>query len=101
MTAFLSAPDRPRAVFCWSDMDAVPLVNRAYELGIRVPEDLAIIGYDNSPIAALPLIDLSSVDQDGPRMGRVAAEILLGRIKGRHTPEHILIEPTLVVRGSS
>lgn len=101
MTAFLTAPDRPRAVFCWSDLDAVPLVNYAHELGIRVPDDLAIIGYDNNPIAALPLIDLSSIDQDGPRMGRVAAEILLGRIKGRRTPEHILIEPTLVLRGSS
>lgn len=98
--AVLENPDRPRAIFCWSDLDAVPLICDAYRLGIRVPEDLAIIGYDNSPVAALPMVDLSSVDQDGPRLGRLAAEALLSRIKGRQSPEHILISPRLVCRGS-
>lgn len=98
--ALLQSQDRPHAIFCWSDLDAVPLISEAYRLGIRVPEDLAIIGYDNSPVAALPMVDLSSVDQDGPRLGRLAAEALLSRIKGRQSPEHILIDPRLVCRGS-
>lgn len=100
MTAFLTAPDRPRAVFCWSDLDAIPLVNYAFQLGVRVPEDLAIVGYDNNPVAALPLIDLTSMDQDGHRLGQLAAEAILSRINGRKVAEHILIEPKLVVRGS-
>ena len=49
---------------------------------------------------ALPMIDLASVDQDGRRMGRVAAEALLTRIGGRRVAEHILIEPKLIPRGS-
>ena len=100
LRAYLTAPDRPRAIFCWSDLDAVPLRNIAWQLGIRVPEDLALVGYDNNPVAALPMIDLASVDQDGRRMGRVAAESLLARIGGRRVAEHILIEPRLIRRGS-
>lgn len=100
LRSYLTAPDRPRAIFCWSDLDAVPLRNMAWQLGIRVPEDLALVGYDNNPVAALPLIDLASVDQDGRRMGRVAAEALLTRIGGRQVAEHILIEPKLIPRGS-
>lgn len=100
LRALLAAPDRPRAVFCWSDLDAVPLLNLAHQMGIRVPEDLAIVGYDNSPVAALPLISLASVDQDGRRMGRMAAQALLSRIGGRAVAEHRLITPRLVGRGS-
>lgn len=97
---YLTAPDRPRAIFCWSDLDAVPVRNMAWQLGIRVPEDLALVGYDNNPVVALPIIDLASVDQDGRRMGRMAAEALLTRIGGRTAAEHILIEPKLIRRGS-
>jgi LacI family transcriptional regulator len=98
--ALLESRDRPRAVFCWSDLDAIPLVSEAHRLGIRVPEDLAVIGYDNSPMAALSMVDLSSVDQDGPRLGKLAADALFSRIKGRRTPEHIIIEPRFIRRGS-
>jgi len=56
LRAMLAAPDRPRAVFCWSDLDAVPLLNLAHQMGIRVPEDLAIVGYDDSPVAEHRLI---------------------------------------------
>ncbi|MCX7646668.1 MAG: LacI family transcriptional regulator [Rhodobacteraceae bacterium] len=96
----LAMPDRPRAIFCWSDLDAVPLRNLAWQMGLRVPEDLAIIGYDNNPVAALPMIGLASIDQDGPRMGRLAAEALLSRIAGRRQAEHVLVPPSLVLRGS-
>ncbi|GAA3084014.1 LacI family DNA-binding transcriptional regulator [Rhizobium viscosum] len=98
---FLSLRDRPRAVFVWSDLDAVPLINAARMSGIRVPEDLAIIGYDNSPMAAMPLVGLTSVDQNAAELGRTAAEILLGRIDGREEARHLLIEPHVELRGST
>lgn len=96
----LSAQDRPRAVFCWSDLDAIPIVSEAFRLGIRVPDDLAVVGYDNSPMAALSMVDLASVDQDGPRLGKLAAEALFSRMGGRKVAEHVMIEPRLVKRGS-
>jgi LacI family transcriptional regulator len=96
----LTSPDRPRAVFCWSDLDAIPLLGAAFRLGIRVPLDLAIVGYDNSPVAALPMVALSSVDQDGPHLGRLSAEALFSRMNGRKVAEHIQIEPRLIKRGS-
>ncbi|MEK1900187.1 MAG: LacI family DNA-binding transcriptional regulator [Rhizobium sp.] len=98
---FLALEDRPRAVFVWSDLDAVPLINAARMSGIRVPEDLAIIGYDNSPMAAIPLVGLTSVDQNAAALGRTAAETLLGRIDGREEARHLLIEPHVEMRGST
>lgn len=100
MAAMLAAPDRPRAMFVWSDLDAVQMLNMARQMGLRVPEDLALIGYDNSSVAALPLIDLASMDQDGARLGKIAAEALLTRIGGRQVTEHRMIPPTLVRRAS-
>ena len=65
-----------------------------------MPQDLAVVGYDNSPVAALPLINLASVDQAGVRLGELSAEVLLSRVNGRRVAEHVLIEPSLVLRGS-
>ncbi len=97
----LTAPDRPRAIFCWSDLDAIPLLSEAHRLGVKVPQDLALIGYDNSPMVHFSMVNLTSVDQDGPRLGKLAAEALFSRIGGRSAPEHILIEPALIQRSSS
>lgn len=97
---WLASPERPRAVFCWSDLHAVPLVNMAVGMGIAVPEMLAVAGYDNSRVAALPLIDVASVDQDGVRIGAGAAELLLSRIGGRTAAVHRLVTPRFVARGS-
>jgi LacI family transcriptional regulator len=96
----LRRPNRPRALFIWSDLDGVPLLNLARQFGLRVPEDLALIAYDNSPVAALPLIDLASIDQEGKRLGQIATEALLSRIGGRNVAEHVLITPHLVARSS-
>lgn len=96
----LTRPDRPRAIFCWSDLDAITVLTMAGEMGVRVPEDLAIVGYDNSSVAALGLVNLASIDQSGRELGQAAAHALLTRIEGRHQPEHILQAPSLVRRRS-
>jgi len=100
LAAFLARPDRPRAVVCWSDLDAIPLRGLAAMAGLRVPEDLALVDYDNSPMAGFPLVDLASIDQSGPEIGRQAAQALLDRLGGRSEPRHFLVEPRLVVRSS-
>ncbi len=98
---WLTAADRPEAVFCWSDLSAVPLLGMASERGLRVPDDLAVVGYDNSRVAALPQLSLSSVDQSGQELGARAAEVLLERVTGRRDPRHLLLEPRLIWRSSA
>lgn len=75
-------------MFVWSDLDAVPLINIARMRDIGVPSDLAIIGYDNSPVSALPLVGLTSVDQNPVQLARTATQMLLERIDdGRREPD--------------
>jgi LacI family transcriptional regulator len=100
LARWLAAPDRPEAVFCWSDLTAVPLLAMASERGLRVPGDLAVVGFDNSSVAALPQISLSSIDQSGIDLGTKAAEVLLERITARRDPRHLLLEPHLIQRSS-
>ena len=84
------------AVFCWSDLHGVPLLNVAMERGIRVPDDLAIIGFDDSPVVRLPIVGLSSISQNAKQLGATAAQILLERMNGKKEASHILIEPRLI-----
>jgi LacI family transcriptional regulator len=100
LTKLLSSSNRPRAMFVWSDLDAIVLLGVCQSLDIKVPEDLAVIGYDNSPPAAIPLIGLSSVDQNPLELGEAAADLLLSRIGGRRKTDHALIKPKVVVRKS-
>lgn len=100
LSRVLAAEALPSAIFCWSDIHAIPLINLARPMGLDVPGRLAIVGYDNSPVAALPLIGLSSVDQNAGTLGETAGEQLLSRIEGRSEAEHMLLEPALVRRAS-
>ncbi|MFP5075855.1 LacI family DNA-binding transcriptional regulator [Rhizobium sp. YIM 134829] len=100
LRAFLMRSDRPRAVFCWSDLDAITLLSECADLGIAVPDDLAVIGYDNSPPAGWGLVNLASIDQTGRNLGRTAVHTLLSRIEGRTTPIHLQEQPILVERRS-
>ena len=74
----------------------------AKEMGLRVPEDLSIVGYDNTHLAALNQISLTSVDQPRRAMGRSAAALLSDRISGPGKPSRLReVSPSLVVRTSS
>jgi DNA-binding LacI/PurR family transcriptional regulator len=97
----LSAEARPEAIFCWTDSCAFEVMSAALELGLRVPDDLAVIGYDNSPLCDLAQNNLTSIDQSGRQLGMEAARLLLERIEGRRNPEFILLEPNVVERNST
>jgi LacI family transcriptional regulator len=62
---------------------------------------VSIAGYDNSTIAGHPLVDLTSVDQDGFAMGRLAMEMLMERIGGRTESRRVVMNTRLVARGST
>jgi LacI family transcriptional regulator len=98
----LSRPVRPTAIFAGADVAAIGVLEAAYELGLRVPEDVSLAGYDNTSIAALGPISLTSVDQDGHLIGSNAARLLLERIEQkRHRSVLLSLSPTLVPRRST
>jgi DNA-binding LacI/PurR family transcriptional regulator len=91
----------PKAIFCWTDFIALEVLSVARELGLRVPEDVAVVGYDNTSYCDLAQNALTSIDQSGQVLGLQAARLLIERIKGRETPEHLTVTPRLVARASS
>jgi DNA-binding LacI/PurR family transcriptional regulator len=97
--------DRPDidAVFCASDLMAAAALGVLQASGRRVPEDVAVVGYDDSPIAATTRPALSSVRQPVEEMGREMVHLLTGHIErtdGR-VPRHVVLATELIARASS
>ena len=89
------------AVFCCSDLYAAELMKVCYEEGIRVPEELSVMGFDDNPLAELTCPGLTTVHQDAERKGYLAAEMLFKMIDGEDLAgKNIRLSTTLVERGS-
>jgi DNA-binding LacI/PurR family transcriptional regulator len=98
----LSGPDRPTAIFAANDLTCVGALSAAAALGVRVPEELSLVGFDNSVFARLRALWLTSVDATAFELGQRAARMLLARIERPEAPgETVLLPPRLEVRGSS
>lgn len=96
----LSQPDRPRAIFAMSDLQAIGVIKAARALRLRIPEDLAILGFDN--IEAASYMDLSTISQSLTESGRLAAEALIGNIQHPGRPrQRIQLEVSLVERSTT
>ena len=98
--------ERPTAVFAINDLLAIGLLQGFVTHGLRVPEDMAIIGYDDISFAAAAAVPLSSIRQPRADLGRRAAELLFEEIEAadddrRHEHQNVRFTPTLVVRRST
>ncbi|HEY3331866.1 MAG TPA: LacI family DNA-binding transcriptional regulator [Capsulimonadaceae bacterium] len=97
---FLRMPDPPTAFFMTNDITAMIVRHAAQDTGVRVPEDIAVVGYSNQDYAYFN--DLTSISQNPGTMGRAAANLLLQRLQAPDSPTVIEYVPTeLVVRGST
>ncbi len=98
----LRSPNPPTAIFAVDDLTCLGAQAAAAELGVPVPGRLSLVGYDNSQLARLRSIWLTSVDSVGAEVGRLAACTLAGRIEDPTRPAQLhLLTPSLQVRGSS
>ncbi|KQN72496.1 LacI family transcriptional regulator [Devosia sp. BK] len=97
----LEGPNRPDAIFCWTDFIALEVISVATEMGLSIPGDVGIVGYDNTMYCDLAQNGLSSIDQSGELLGLQSARLLIERIKGRQEAEHFVVTPRLVSRRSS
>jgi len=91
----------PTALLCMSDELALAALAVARQRGLRVPEDLSIIGFDDTPPAAWADPPLTTVRQDLVRKGQLAGELALRLLAGERTPPAATLDVELVVRGST
>ncbi len=101
--AAMSARSRPSAVFCANDLVALGVLQEMTRRGLKVPEDLAIVGYDDIDFAAAAAVPLTSVRQPRAQLGQAAADLLIEEVSAPETHRHrqVVFEPELVVREST
>ncbi len=90
----------PDAIFAFSDMTALKILEAAEEQGVRIPEDVSLLGYDNIAFASLPRIHLTTVSQRKFQQSRIAVERLLEKINGSTEQTVDLLAPELIIRST-
>jgi LacI family transcriptional regulator len=103
MRKLLQCDTRPDAVFCFNDPLAIGAMNCILDEGLRIPEDIALIGCGNLNYDDTLRVPLSSVDQRSRQIGEETARVALGILTAKRPPavENIILKPQLVVRAST
>lgn len=101
--AQMKASERPTGLFFVNDLLAIGALQELTRQGVRVPEDVAIVGYDDLMWAGAAAVPLSSVRQPRDQLGRTATRMVLAEIDegAYHQHEHVVFQPELVIRASS
>ena len=100
METFLSMTHRPTAMICFNDLTAMGAVHTLRRSGLRVPEEMSIVGIDNIPMSEYITPRLTTVDLDPYGQGQTALDLLAGILDGKPTERHVVIQPRLVIRDS-
>lgn len=100
--ATLAKQARPTAAFCANDLLALGVLEELTARGLRVPDHMALVGYDDIEFASVAAVPLTSVRQPRAQLGRTATKLLLEEAAGGpHKHRHVVFQPELVVRASS
>ncbi|MFD0698845.1 substrate-binding domain-containing protein [Paenibacillus sp. GCM10027628] len=100
MKQMLSKPRRPSACFIASDPMAIGALRALHEHGIKVPEEMALIGFDDIDVSAYVNPPLTTVKVYPEQIGKTAVQLIVERLEGREVPMHVVIGTSLVVRES-
>ena len=107
MRQLLQLEPRPDGVFCYNDPVALGAMKAILEAGLRIPEDIALVGCGNTNYAELLRVPLTSIDQESETLGRSAGKLALSLLRrksqnpAKSTVKSVLTEPRLIVRASS
>jgi DNA-binding LacI/PurR family transcriptional regulator len=102
ISGLLRLPHPASAIFASNDLLAVDVLETVEELGLRVPDHVSVVGFDDIRVAGLTRIRLTTIAQPRDELARIGIEFLLARIEdATGPPRHRLLEPSLVVRGST
>jgi LacI family transcriptional regulator len=97
----LGQPDRPTAIFAANDQSALGVLDVAQELGVHIPQDVSLVGFDNIPEAAMATPRLTTVDQSIQEMAQLATKLLISMLRGEAPEQQLVKVPTqLVIRDS-
>jgi len=97
-----SSPSLPTAVFAYNDRSAVGVLDALFREGLRVPEDISVVGYDDSALAQLPGVRLTTVNQNPTRQAELAVDAVLAQIEGRQMEiTDTAVDPRLVERATT
>jgi LacI family transcriptional regulator len=94
-------PDRPDAVICYNDLIALGFMKEVKTLGFQLPKDVSVTGIDNAPYGEYAEPALTTVDTQSERMGELGTQKLIDALAGHGDTEHLILEPRLIVRGST
>jgi LacI family transcriptional regulator len=98
----MSLPNSPDAIFCGNDTTALSVMIYLRDKGIRIPEDVGIVGFSNEPFSKVVSPSISTIAQPGFEMGQKAAELIIRKIENKERTYQTIILPTeLIIRESS
>lgn len=100
LATLMALAEPPTAVLCYNDLAAIGLLAAAARAGVRVPESLSVVGYDNIPLSAYSIPPLTTIDQPKAEMGGLAVAMCLQALDGQPV-ENVTLEGQLILRAST
>jgi DNA-binding LacI/PurR family transcriptional regulator len=91
---------KPRAMFIYNDLAALGFEKALIEKGKRIPEDIAIVGFDNIKRGVVASVPLTTISQPTKKIGQLAIQTVINKIEGRQTRNRIIMKPEIIIRDS-